>query len=405
VTALASALAAAILLGVACGLLGTFVVVRRMALTGDMLSHAVLPGVVAGLAWNESRNPLWVLIAAVATGVVGTWVMHGILRHTKLKPDAALAMVLSVFFAIGIAMISRLQPAGVQAFLYGQVAAIDQLDLILLSCVTTLAAILIPSVFGALRLVSFDAAFARLLGLPVRIIELAFFLLLSVVIVIAMQAVGVILVTAMLVTPAAAARFCTHSLAKTTAMACGIGAAGGMAGVWISAARTDLPTGPLMALATTALFVAAAVFGPRRGWLPSSLRRHRETLRIGTEDLLKNLWLQEEAPGSGVPLRPKANPCRKLAAQGWIDLLDDDTIRLTDSGRREAAKLVRSHRLWERYLTEYADFKSDHVHDDAERAEHWINEPDLAKLTEKLGNPSTDPHGKKIPSPNPEAEP
>ncbi len=395
-TALQSALLAALLLGTVSGLLGSFVVVRRMALTGDMLSHAVLPGVVAGLTWSETRNPLVVLTAAVIAGVTGSITMSALLRATKLKPDAALALVLSVFFAIGIAMISRFQPAGVQAFLYGQVAAIDQRDLLLLLAVTTLTATLAPLTFRTLTLVSFDSAFAKLMGFPVRIFEIVFFLLLTVVIVIAMQAVGVVLVTAMLVTPAAGARFCTHSLPKTAVIACAIGAAGGIGGVWISATGNHLPTGPLMALATTALFLAAATLGPRRGWLPVLLRRKRETRRIACEDALKVLWMHEEVPGLVQPLISRETLLRHLAAAGWIDRRST-VPQLTDSGREQAAKLVRSHRLWERYLTEHAAYKSDHVHEDAERAEHWIDEQRLAALAEKLGNPSQDPHGKPIP--------
>ena len=399
-SALVAAGLAALLLGVVCGMLGSFVVVRRMALTGDMLSHAVLPGVVAGLAWSETRNPLWVLASAVLAGVVGSLTMHAILRHTKLKPDLALALVLSVFFAVGIAMISRFQPAGVQAFLYGQVAAIDRRDLLLLASVTGLSALLLPLSFRALLMVSFDPSFARLLGFPVRVFETLFFLLLTVVIVIAMQAVGVVLVTAMLVTPAAAARFCTHSLAKTTLIACVIGAAGGMAGVWLSTLGPDRPTGPLMALSTTAIFALAALFGPRRGRVPIWLRRHRERQRIACEDVLKTLWLREENPGLGGPLISKESLFRKLAAAGWIDH-SRAAVQLTQSGRAEAAKLVRSHRLWERYLTEYADYKSDHVHDDAERAEHWIAAPDLDLLEKKLAKPPPEPND----TPNPNTPP
>ncbi|RYD21313.1 MAG: ABC transporter [Verrucomicrobiaceae bacterium] len=394
--ALQSAIVAALLLGAVSGLLGSFVVVRRMALTGDMLSHAVLPGVVAGLSWTATRNPLLVLGAAVVAGVIGSMTMSAILRSTKLKADAALAIVLSVFFAIGIAMISRMQPAGVQAFLYGQVAAIDQRDLLLLLAVTVVTVTFVPVLFRSLTLVSFDSAFARLLGFPVRVFEIAFFLLLTVVIVISMQAVGVVLLTAMLVTPAAAARFCTHSLPKTAAIACGIGAGGGIGGVWISSVGNDLPTGPLMALSTTALFLAAAAFGPRRGWVPVQLRRRKEKRRIACEDILKTLWMHEEAPRLVQPLIPNEGLLRHLCSNGWIDR-SAPTVRLTDAGREQAVKLVRSHRLWERYLTEYASYKSDHVHDDAESAEHWIDEQRLAALEEKLGNPSEDPHGKPIP--------
>ncbi len=407
VAAVSSAVIAALLLGVVSGLLGTFVVVRRMALTGDMISHAVLPGIVAGLAWSTTRNPLVVLGCAVAAGVIGTLTLTAILRHTKLKGDAALALVLSVFFAFGIAMISKLQPAGVQAFLYGQVAAIDRNDLLLLGVVTVFTGILLPLLFRVLGIVSFDPAFSRLMGLPVKWIEIGFFLLLTIVIVIAMQAVGVVLVTAMLVTPAAAARFCTASLPRTALLSCIFGAAGGVVGVTISAQGGGLPTGPLMALSVTGIFLGAALFGKRSGWVPTLLRRRRERIRIVGEDMLKRLWQREETLGRNVALATaefrQAIPgnvgtaLRKLTSSGWVEV-SDFKISLTPSGRKFAASLVRAHRLWERYLTERASYKPDHVHESAERAEHWLDEEGRRRLEERLGRQELDPHGSRIPA-------
>ena len=407
VAAVSSALIAAVLLGIVCGLLGTFVVVRRMALTGDMLSHAVLPGVVLGLAWNPTRNPLLVLACAVVAGVLGSMTMNAILRSTKLKPDVALALVLSVFFAFGIALISRLQPAGVQAFLYGQVAAIDRNDLILLAAVTVVTVTIMPLVFRVLGLVSFDAAFGRLLGLPVKSIEIGFFLLLAIIIVIAMQAVGVVLVTAMLVTPAAAARFCTASLPKTAWLSCGFGALGGTVGVFISSKGGGLPTGPLMALSVTTVFIAAGIFGQRSGMLPTFLRRRRERIRILGEDVLKKLWRREEYTGRPAALNEAEfkqslpgnirSAFRRLLSSSLIRI-DQFKVSLTDPGRKRAAELVRAHRLWERYLTERASYKPDHVHESAERAEHWVDEEVRRRLEARLGNPSVDPHGSRIPA-------
>lgn len=401
----ASAVVAAVLLGVSCGLLGTIVVVRRMALTGDMISHAVLPGVVAGLAWSETRNPLVVLACAVVAGVAGSAALNAILRHTRLKPDAALALVLSVFFAFGIAMISRLQPSGVQAFLYGQVAAIDRRDLLLLAVATALTLVAVPAAFHLLRVLSFDPMFSRIIGLPVRAVETVFFLLLTVTIVVAMQAVGVVLVTAMLVTPAAAARFCTRSLSTTAVLACLFGAIGGVGGVWISTLRDGLPTGPLMALAVTAVFAVCAVVGPRHGWLPHWLRRRRERVRIRGEDILKHLWHIEETAGAVADRSPgelsgvfgaSRRALRRFSARGLLDR-GGGRVRLTERGRKRATELVRAHRLWERYLTERAAYKADHVHETAERFEHWIDEPRRRMLAEQLGQPTEDPHGSPIP--------
>jgi manganese/zinc/iron transport system permease protein len=407
VNGITTALTAAVLLGTVCGLLGTFVVVRRMALTGDMLSHAVLPGIVIGLAIDPTRNPWIVLLSAVAAGVAGSWTMAAILRHTRLKADAALALVLSVFFAFGIALISRLQPPGVHAFLYGQIAAIDHSDLWLLVAVCTAALVLVPLMFRTLSVVSFDTSFSRLIGLRVKSIEVIFYLLLSVVIVVAMQAVGVVLVTAMLVTPAAAARFCTNTLHKMAVISCLLGALGGVLGVWISARYEGMPTGPLMALSVTGLFAIALLLGKRRGLLPTHLRKRREAIRILGEDVLKKLWHSEELAGKPTSLTQAEfkqslpgsiqSAFRKLRDSSHIGI-SDFKVSLTPSGRTRAAELVRSHRLWERYLTERGGFKPDHVHDPAERAEHWLDEEGRRKLEENLGHPTVDPHGSPIPA-------
>lgn len=405
--AVSSAIIAALLLGIISGLLGTFVVVRRMALTGDMISHAVLPGIVAGLTWSQTRNPLFVLGCAVVAGVAGSLTLSGILRYSRLKADAALAVVLSVFFAFGIAMISKLQPAGVQAFLYGQIAAINQNDLILLISITLVTALLLPLFFRLLGVISFDPAYSKLLGLPVRLIETGFFLLLTIVIVIAMQAVGVVLVTAVLVTPAAAARFYTSSLSMTAVLSCVIGAIGGVLGVILSSQSGGLPTGPVMALSVTVLFALSALLGKRTGWFPTTIRRRRERIRILGEDVLKRLWQREEATGKIAEISMAEfrqglakgidQAISKVVRDQWVTLRHFK-LSLTDDGRKRAASLVRSHRLWERYLTERASYKPDHVHESAERAEHWLDEAGRRRLEARLGKSALDPHGSPIPS-------
>ncbi len=396
-SAIATAAVAAVLTGLLCGFYGTFVVVRRMALTGDMISHAVLPGVVAALVWGGTRNPIIVLACAGAAGLLGSFAMRGILAHTRLKPDAALALVLSVFFAIGVALVSMFQPSGAIAFLYGQIAALDGRDLAFLATATAATFALAPFIFRSLTLVSFDPAFARVLGLPVRAIDTAFYAALTVAIVIAMQAVGVVLVTAMLVTPAAAARFCTPTLVRTCAIACVTGAVGALAGVAISDLRTGTPTGPLIALCLAALFALAALFGPHHGRLPTRARRARNRRRIAGEDFLKALWHYEHGkPEPTAPATPSRAVVRQLAARGMIDT-SAPAPALTPAGREAAAGLVRAHRLWETYLADVAEYPPDHVHEEAERAEHWIDAARMREIADRIGTPSLDPHGSPIP--------
>ncbi|MFD0895889.1 metal ABC transporter permease [Luteolibacter ambystomatis] len=412
-TAFGTALAAALLLGLCCGTLGAFVVVRRMALTGDMLSHAVLPGIVAGLVWNTQRDPLVVLAAALLAGMAGSAVMHAIQRTTRLKPDAALGIVLSVFFAGGIAMISIHQPSGVQAYLYGQAAAIDQRDLRLLAGVTVLTLGVVGVLFRLLHVTAFDAGFSRLLGYPVQWLDRLFYFLLSASIVVAMQAVGVVLISAMLIAPAAAALKLSHRFGRVVTASCLIGAVSASSGVWISGVRTGLPTGPVMALAVCAAFALVSLFAPRDGILAHAWRHWKMRRRIARENLLKSIFRVMEEGGfrhdgvtllelskrDGRPVTVLARGVGRLVAgkdATWSD--DRSGLLLTTTGRRRAEEIVRNHRLWERYLTERASYAADHVHEDAERVEHFIGEDEVRRLEETLDFPSLDPHGRPIPA-------
>jgi len=397
-SAIATAVIAAVLIGLLCGFYGTFVVVRRMALTGDMISHAVLPGVVAGLVWSGTRNPLVVLACAAVAGIAGSLAMRVILARTRLKPDAALALVLSVFFAMGVALVSMFQPSGAMAFLYGQIAALDGRDLAFLAAVSAATFALAPFVFRSLTMVSFDPAFVRILGLPVRAIDTAFYAALTIAIVVAMQAVGVVLVTAMLVTPAAAARFCTPCLTRTCVFACGIGAGGALAGVGLSSLQSGAPTGPLIALCLAAAFGIAALIGPHHGWVWLWHRRANNRRRIEGEDFLKSLWHREHGATDKPVVHPAPHTLRRLAADQHIDG-NSPTPSLTAAGREAASKLVRAHRLWEAYLADVAEIPLDHVHEEAERAEHWIDEERAREIAERLGTPVRDPHGSPIPPP------
>jgi manganese/zinc/iron transport system permease protein len=409
-TAAGTAMVAALLLGISGGVTGVFVVSRRMALTGDMLSHAVLPGVVAGLLWSPERHPLVVLACAVVAGLLGTGLLMALIRTTRLKPDAALGIVLSVFFAAGIAMISKWKPGGVQAYLFGQAAAISMRDLGLLAATTGVIVLGAVAGFRVLTVASFDPRHARLLGIPVGWIDRVFFLVLATSVVVAMQAVGVVLVSALLVTPAVAAARVSQRLAVQAGWACAFGVVGSLAGVGLSLLRTGLPTGPLMALCLAAVFAAAALFGARDGVLPRWWRKGRERRRIERENLLKAVWgLVEQRTEGAVGLeelsarlrepievvRPRAAGLVKAGEAEWTS--GGSGLLLSASGRRRAAEVVRKHRLWELYLTRRADYAPDHVHDEAERAEHWISEENARRLAEVLEHPEIDPHGRQIP--------
>jgi manganese/zinc/iron transport system permease protein len=413
------ALMGSMLLGICCGLLGSFIVVRKMALVGDALSHAVLPGVAIGFLWNMSKDPVAIFIGATIAGLLGTVVVHAIKQTTHLKEDTALGLVLAVFFAIGICLLTMIQrlptgnKSGIDKFLFGQAAAIGVNDLKLMAVVTVLSVIVVTICYKEFLVTSFDAGFARAAGIPPQAFHYLMMLLVAFSVVIALQAVGVVLVSAMLITPAAAAYLLTDRLHRMLWLASLFGMMAGAAGAFFSFLGPNLPTGPFMVLGATAVFALAFVFGPRHGVFTRWLRHRSRSARIGMENTLKSLYHVLEARefhGDGVALRELAERRREtfeeaqrqstqLVKHGLATLHEDgNIIFLTPAGLERAAAIVRNHRLWELYLTHAARIPADHVHEDAEKIEHVLGEEVVRELERRLGHARTDPHGRAIPN-------
>ena len=407
------------LLGISCGLLGSFIVVRKMALFGDALSHAVLPGVALGFLWNMSKDPVAIFIGATLAGLLGAGVVHLIKQTTRLKEDTALGLVLASFFAVGICMVTMIQrlptgnKSGIDKFLFGQAAAIGANDVQLMAVVTGLAVVVIFAFYKEFLLTSFDAGFARAAGFPVQVFHYALMLLLAFAVVIALQAVGVVLVSAMLITPAAAAYLLTDRMHRMLLLAALFGMASGALGAFLSFLGNNLPTGPFMVLAATAVFGAAFLFGPRHGVLARWWRQRSRSARIQRENTLKAIYHVLEArdfKGEGVSLRELAERRREtledvsaqataLRTHSLATLHEDgNQVFLTPDGWQRACAIVRNHRLWELYLTNEARLAADHVHEDAEKIEHVLGEETVRELERRLRNATTDPHGRRIPS-------
>ncbi|MHA3772035.1 metal ABC transporter permease [Verrucomicrobiota bacterium sgz303538] len=413
------ALLGSMLLGISCGLLGSFLVVRKMALVGDALSHAVLPGVALGFLWNMTKDPVAIFIGATAAGLIGTMTVGWITRTTKLKEDTALGLVLATFFAIGICLLTMFQrlptgsKSGIDKFLFGQAAAIGSGDLTLMTATTVLSALLLAVFYKEFLVVSFDAVFAHTLALPVRLLQETLMLLLAFSVVVALQAVGVVLVSAMLITPAAAAYLLTDRMHRMLWFAAIFGMLAGATGAFFSFLGNNLPTGPFMVLGASAIFALAFLFAPRHGTIPRWLRQRSRRRRIERENTLKALYhvienrgftdeavtLEELATRRRATLEETRNQILALAQHGLASFdVPRGMAYLTPEGWRQATAVVRSHRLWELYLTNTANFQADHVHDDAEQIEHLLGEEAVRQLERGLDFPVFDPHGKPIPS-------
>lgn len=285
-------LTGAAMLGAIAGMLGSFAVLRRQSLLGDALAHAALPGVCLGFLIAGGRDLGSIMAGAFFTGALAALVMMLITRATTLKTDAALGIVLSVFFAVGVVLLTHLQSmggaasAGLGSFLFGQAAAILASDLWIMGGVGLVGLALVVAFWKEFKLVSFDAGFARAQGFPVTLLEGLLTVMVALAIVVGLQLVGVVLIVALLIAPAAAARQWTNSLGTMVVLSALIGAASGALGALISATARGLATGPVVVLVASAAVLVSLALAPRRGLVWQALAARRSRAQIDERRIL-----------------------------------------------------------------------------------------------------------------------
>ena len=414
-------LAGSVMLGLVGGVLGCFAVLRRQSLLGDALAHAALPGVCIGYLLTQSKSPVPLFVGALFAGIAGSVLILLIVRFSRIKEDTAIGIVLSVFFGVGIVLLTYIQKlpfgnqSGLDKYLFGQAASLMPRDVALIGVLGTVVLVVVALFYKELKILAFDPDFGDSLGLHMRRLELLLTLLLVIVVVVGLQTVGVILVIATLINPAAAARQWTERLGVMLVLAGGIGATAGALGALLSARVDRLPTGPAIVVISGAILIVSLVLAPERGLLWAAFRYLRMVARIRRENLLKDLYLWgERHHGDWQTTVPwtmlmgiRGQSSRQLGRVAWmlrkrgLMVSDERGATLSPSGLIAAQRVVRKHRLWETYLTHSLELRSDHVHRDAEIMEHALSDEALADLEERLGYPSVDPHGRPIP-PNPD---
>lgn len=259
------------LLGLSSGVIGSFAYLRKRGLIGDVLSHATLPGICLAFMLTGYKNPLLFLIGATLTGLLASLTISWITRYSRIKEDTSLGIVLSLFFAVGIVLLTQIQhgdydnQSGLDTFLFGQSASMVKTDVWVMGSVAILLMGFSFLFFKELKLLCFDPHFGKSIGFSMGRIDFLLMLALVVAVVIGLQAAGVILMAALLITPAAAARYWTERLSSMVLISAGIGAVSGALGTCISATGLNLPTGPIIVLAGTTIFIFSMLFAPRRG--------------------------------------------------------------------------------------------------------------------------------------------
>jgi manganese/zinc/iron transport system permease protein len=436
------------LLGVTSGIVGTFMLLRRQALIGDVVSHSALPGVAIAFLIGESISPgsgrslHWLLTGAAATGLLAVVCVGIIRRFSVVKPDAALATVLGVFFGFGAVLFKTVQEldtgdqAGLKQFILGSASTMIAADVAIIAKATVVVLVLSLLLFKELSILSFDEDFAAAQGWPVGLLDLGLTGLVVGITVIGLQSVGILMV-ALLITPPTAARFWTDNFARMTFVAAAIGGASATVGSLLSAMVPKLAGGPTIVLAGTAFFILSMLFGTRRGIVRRWLLHVRNKHRIGRDDLVRAMYeiiearlaaTGESSAVHSLPdceiVRDSIDPFSRQAVdldelfrhRSWlmrrvkqtvavaeregIIRMDSETgWRLTKAGAAAARRAVRNHRLWEMYLISHAEIAPSHVDRDADNIEHVLGAEiveQLERLLESQVSPANVP-----PSPHP----
>ncbi|MBM4109338.1 MAG: iron ABC transporter [Phycisphaerae bacterium] len=407
-------IATAAVCSVACAIPGCFLVLRRQSLLGDAISHAILPGLAGAFLLTGSRDPWWMLLGAGAVGLA-TAALSGVLhRRGRVPPDAAMGVVFSVFFALGVVLISLaaarvdLDPGCV---LYGtlEIVAFDTLSvagvevprvLVTLSVVLLVNAALVAAFFKELKVASFDPALATAMGFSAGLIHYALMTATAATAVVSFEAVGSVLVVAMLVAPGATAHLLTDRLGRLVAIACLSAGLSAFVGYLVALGLNTSVAGSVATIAG-GQFLLAVLLAPRHGVGARAVARRLLSLRIDREDVLGTLYRRHESgAASGAELawaipdpRRAARAVRALRRRGLLERADP--LRLTPAGLDAARGVVRTHRLWETFLSRELGLPLDHLHEASHRAEHFISPEIQRRLS--ADSPDTDPHGKRIP--------
>ena len=402
------ALIASSMVGIMCGALGAFVVLRNMSLIGDALAHAILPGIVVAFIFF-GHHSFGFFVGAVIAGLLTAFMITWIQKKVRTKNDAAIGIVFTTMFAIGVIGISRLsQNEGVHLdlkdFLFGSVLGVSDADLQLTGIIslTVLAAIAI--FFRYLFITTFQPVVAAVMGIRVNTIHYLLMLLLSFAVVASLRTVGVILVVAMLITPAATALLLSSRLRVVVVLSAVIGLLASVLGLAFSI-LLEITPGPAMAVTVSFFYVLAMLFSPSRGLIFNYHRKRSHQRRINTEDLIKELFHLESRKAAtaenlvrklGWSLQ-KVQQYGRLISKHGLARMSNGLPVLTEAGVAQANKLIRAHRLWESYLVSDLGLTEEQIHDDAERYEHLLTEDIINEVDAHLGYPVTDPHGAPIP--------
>jgi manganese/zinc/iron transport system permease protein len=386
-----------VLLGLVSGMVGSFNYLKKKALVGETVAHAMLPGIAFAFLLSGVKDPFFLLIGAIVSGWLSIVSVDFITNKSIIKSDTALAIVLTVFFGGGM-MVStyiqqsgNFQQAGLDEYIFGQAAAMTQADVRVFGMVAIFVLIVVVFFFKAFQIASFNRDYAAVLGLPVRWFDFMLSTLTILTIAAGIKAVGIILMSALLIAPAATARFWTNDLRRMMVLAGIIGALSGVVGAYVSFTAKAMPTGPWTVVALTGFALVSVFFAPEKGILSKWNTQRRNRNKILCENILKMAYQLGEVDGNFKGPRDLASisQIRRIPENQWhrgLELIQakgygtavDGRLIISFTGKEKGKEINRLHRLWEVYLARKMKLRPELVHKDAEAIEHIIT-PELEK--------------------------
>lgn len=362
------------LLGITSGVVGSFTLLRKQSLIGDAMAHAALPGVCIAFLLYGSKSLLWFLIGAAVAALVSSFIIQVIINHSRIKEDSALGIIISVFFGFGIVLLTYIQhngsgnQSGLDDFIFGQAASMVAADVQLITTISLIILVITALFYKEFKLLTFDPQFAKGLGIPVSFFNGLLLLLIVCSVVIGLQTVGVILMAAMLITPAISARYWTDKLSHMIIISGLIGGLSGVAGTLLSTIMKGMATGPLIIIAATFMFLISLIFAPNRGLLAKALKQLSLRKKTAIDQVFLSIYdiaeggtlrgIKDEAvlKKRNVPLRLFQYSKNELNKKGFIQKEANNTWMLTDKGIEAGYELVLQQRLFEMYLMHEMEF-------------------------------------------------
>jgi len=387
---------------------GTFALLKKKALVGDAIAHAVFPGICLVFMITGSKQLFYMLIGAFATGWLTLLLIDFLIKYSKIREDIAITLLLSISFGIGTFLLSLIQntenPAqvGLTHYFFGKAAALVSTDVYTLSVLNIIICLTVISFFKEFSLITFDRVFAKSLSLSVSFLDFIFTSLMVLTIVLGVHTVGIVLISAMLITPPAAASFWTDKLWIMVIIAACIGMLAGLLGSCISYAFPGMPTGPWIVLVATSIAYISFLFAPNKGLIAKRVRHHRHKMKILHENILKLFYelgqkkgdffafnnLSELMAYRPIPMDKLRQGIQHLAKRSLL-CHQNAMWRFTGAGKHASEQIIKKHHLWKSYLVDYVKEQPITTDENAELMEHVLTPEVIAELEKLLQRQKT----------------